>query len=252
MRIPHALLLTLAALPAVGCRAWTPGGVPPDTAVAPAVDLTDAQKTDVRLSLARSLEGRGEWDAAAEAYAATLAGHPEHAHALHRLAVVRVRQGRPDEADDLFRRALAANPGDADLFADLGYCDLLCGRDAAAERNLRQAIALRPGHAAAHGNLALLLASRGEPGEALAEFRAAGATGPAAHGDLAVTLATAGRPDAAREHLALAVALADGTDGADGADDPRLRELDAVLARVAPEPPGRAEILPAAAEVPAP
>ena len=247
--------LAAAALAAAlaGCRALPDGGSLADSltlpaGAAPAADLTGEQKIDVQLSLARALEGRRDWDAAAEAYAAALTECPNHPHALHRLAVVRAAQGRTDEAEDLFGKALAAKPGDADLFADLGYLELLRGRPAAAERNLRQALAIRPEHAAARGNLGLALARTGRSDDALAAFRAAGA-GASAGADVAFALAAAGRPDEARARLA---AFAKSPDDAD-----RLRELNALLARVAPTAgggptgEGRAVILPASAEAPA-
>ena len=223
----------------------TPGGPAGATAAA---DLTEEQATDVRLALARSMEAAGQWDAAAEAYQTTLAARPQHAHALHRLAVVRVRQGRPNEAEELFERALEANPGNANLFADVGYLDLLRGRDAAAERNLRQALALAPTHAAARGNLGSALARQGKTDEALAAFRAAGA-GPAARSDLAFALAAAGRADAARDQLALFdLPAAGGDDGAAA----RVRHLAAVLDRaVDPAAAGGSGIVPVSAEVPA-
>ena len=186
----------------------TPGGP------APAADLTDAQRTDVRLSLARAMEQSGEWDAAADAYEAALAGDDGHPHALHRLAVVRCRQGRPAEAAALFERALAANPGNAAVFADLGYLCLLRGDLPAAERNLRQALAVDPTHAAARGNLGLTLARRGETGEALACLRAAGA-GESAPADLAFALAAGGRREEARAAL----------DGLEDAGDAKLAAL---------------------------
>ncbi|MFH5803389.1 tetratricopeptide repeat protein [Alienimonas sp. DA493] len=208
MSVRGVLFLTAcaAALAAAGCRSAAPSASDLASALmtpggsVPAADLTEAQRTDVRLSLARSMEAAGEWNAAAEAYEATLAADPEHAHALHRLAVVRCRQGRPGEAAELFERALKAKPGDPDLFADVGYLDLLRGDLPAAERNLRQALALDPAHAAARGNLGATLARLGETEEALACLKAAGA-GSAAESDLAFALAAGGRPREARRAL---------------------------------------------------
>ena len=235
-------LLIAAGL--TGCRSAVPAANDLAAALttrggpAPAEDLTDAQKTDVRLALARSLERAADWNAAAEAYEATLAADPEHVHALRRLAVVRCRQGRAAEADDLFRRALAANPGSAAVFADLGYLDLLRGRLAAAERNLRQALAVDPTHAAARGNLGLTLARSGREDKALAALRAAGA-GKSSDANLAFALATGGRPDAARTRLAAARSAAP--------DDVRLAALAAALGGLRTDAAAR----PAAAEVPA-
>ena len=234
-------------LACVGCRSGLPqpgdlaAALMTDGGPAPAADLTDAQRTDVRLSLARSMEAAGEWDAAADAYEATLAADPGHAHALHRLAVVRCRQGRPAEAEALFARALAADPGRADLFADLGYLDLIRGRLPAAERNLRQALTIDPAHAAARGNLGLTLARSGRTEEALASLRAAGA-GRAGRADLAFALAAGGKPAEARDQLALAEA-----DPADPAAADRLAALRTVLGGA--DAAGR--VVPASAEVPA-
>ena len=204
--LPAACALLAAAVFA-GCKTAVPAGTDLASALmtpggpVPAADLTDAQRTDVRLSLARAMEQSGEWDAAANAYDAALAEDPRHPHALHRLAVVRCRQGRPAEAAALFERTLEAKPGDAAVFADLGYLCLLRGDLPAAERNLRQALAVRPKtHAAARGNLGLTLARRGETGEALACLKAAGA-GESAPADLAFALAAGGRRDEARAAL---------------------------------------------------
>ena len=217
--LPVACAL-LAAVAFAGCKTAVPAASDLASALmtpggpVPAADLTDAQRTDVRLSLARAMEQSNEWDAAADAYGAALAENDAHPHALHRLAVVRCRQGRPQEAAALFERALAAKPGNAAVFADLGYLCLLRGDLPAAERNLRQALAVDPTHAAARGNLGLTLARRGETGEALACLKAAGA-GESAGADLAFALAAGGRREEARAAL----------DGLEDAGDVKLAAL---------------------------
>ena len=214
----------LAAVAFAGCKTAVPAASDLASALitpggpAPAADLTDAQRADVRLSLARAMEQSNDCNAAADAYEAALAEDHGHPHALHRLAVVRCRQGRPAESAALFERTLVANPGDAAVFADLGYLCLLRGDLPAAERNLRQALAVDPTHAAARGNLGLTLARRGETGEALACLRAAGA-GESAGADLAFALAPGGRREEARAAL----------DGLEDAGDLKLAALRSAL-----------------------
>ncbi|WP_322047025.1 tetratricopeptide repeat protein [Paraburkholderia sp. J67] len=146
----------------------------PDIALLPAA--TDELSAPETLALANRLLAAGRADDATLCYEHLLAREPQHAGALHRLALVRLRAGRVDDALDYLDRAIQAAPAHAELWEHRGLM-------AATRREYVIA------EAAYHRALTL-----------------AGAT-PTLHRNLADVLKLAGRCDEAREHYTKALAL---------------------------------------------
>ena len=224
--IAMAVVLLTAAGLTTGCQLTEDAeGVSLNHAPDP-TQLEPAQVSDVQLAFARTLENKGNKAEAAAVYARILQTQPEHAKALHRLAILRDQEGRFQESEKLFQQALKQDPGRPDIFCDIGYSYYLQHRWSEAEINLRQAIALSPDHRRAHNHLGLVLGHAGRSEEALAEFHRAGCTTAQAHANLAFTLSLERRLEEARQQYRLAQ-LAD-PKSEDIAS--RLRELDALAA----------------------
>jgi Tfp pilus assembly protein PilF len=167
--------------------------------------LNDRQVADVQLSLARSLEQRGEIEPALKAYRQAAEKDPRRAIAHWRMAVLLDRQGKSTESEPLYRQALKLESKNPDLLCDFGYSLSLQRRWAEAEEHLRQAIALKPKHPRAHNNLGLVLAHTEQTAEALVEFRKAGCNESDAHNNLAFSLLLNRRWEDARKHYELAL-----------------------------------------------
>ncbi|MBS0265739.1 MAG: tetratricopeptide repeat protein [Planctomycetes bacterium] len=168
--------------------------------------LTPRQAADAKISLARSLEQRGETDRALEAYREILDKDSKQWAACWRLAVLSDRRGNIQESEGYYRRALKAESKNADLQCDYGYSLYLQRRWAESEEHLRQAIALKSSHRRAHNNLGMLLAQTERYQESLAEFRKSGCAEAEAEANLAFVLTLNRRWDEAREHYQLALA----------------------------------------------
>ncbi len=167
--------------------------------------LNDRQVADVQLSLARSLELRGELEPALNAYRQVIEKDPHRAAAYWRMAVLQDRQGRVEESEALYREALKLDPKCPDLLCDYGYSLYLQRRWAESEERLRQAVALKPKHLRAHNHLGLVLAQTERADEALAEFRKAGCDVTEAHSNLAFVMTLNRRWEDARSHYELAL-----------------------------------------------
>src|SRR5262249_25635958 len=173
----------------------------------PTPKLNAGQTADVKIAYARSLEERGEYDAAEATYMEALKLNPQRADAQVHLAGLRDRKGKFAESAELYRKALALKPGNADIYCNLGYSYYLQRRFTEAETNLRQTLALRPDHRAAHNNLGLVLAQTDRSDEALAEFHRAGLTEADARNNLAYGLTLHHRWAEAREQYAIALRM---------------------------------------------
>ena len=192
--------------------------------------LNERQVADVQLSLARSLELRGEIEPALNAYRQAVEKDPRRATGYWRMAILQDRQGKVEESDSLYRQALTRDSKNPDLLCDYGYSLYLQRRWAEAEERLRQAIEINPKHSRAHNHLGLVLAQAECTSEALAEFRKAGCNAADARSNLAFVMTLNHRWDDAREQYELALdANPDSAAAQSG-----LENLEAVVAKASP------------------
>ena len=126
-----------------GCYSAGRNFTPPPPAE-PTPKLNTAQKADIQVALAQSLEKTGTPQQASAAYEEALKRDPTRADAYDRLAVIHGRQGQWEQALEFHKKALAAQPGNADFHCNLGYCYYLQRRLDEAEASLRKALELAP------------------------------------------------------------------------------------------------------------
>lgn len=107
-----------------------------------------------------------------------LAARPDHAEALHVLAVATARSAGPQAGIPLFERAIAIDKDNPAVHANLGAALQGAGRVREAAAAFRRAIELQPDFAQAHFNLGAALQALGRPDEAAAAYRAALAVRP--------------------------------------------------------------------------
>jgi Tfp pilus assembly protein PilF len=201
-----AVLACLAC--GVGCRLpdFLRFGRPAETPVEESIPrLSKRQVANVQLSVAQSLEQKGEVNAALDAYQEVAAKSPHRATAYWRMAVLHDRLGNVQESEKLYRQALKAEPTNADIHCDFGYSLYLQRRWAEAEDQLRQTVALNAAHRRGHNNLGLLLAQTERLDEALTDFHYAGCPEAEARTNLAFVLTLNRRWDEARAQYQLAL-----------------------------------------------
>ncbi len=163
--------------------------------------------------IARAYENylSGDLAAARTAYEQALRRNPRQADALHGLAAISLREGRPEAADAYHARALEADPTDA--YALAGLVALRGQTDPTlAESRLKTTLSTQPGAHSAHFALGNLYAKQGRWGEAQqAYFRAH--TGDADNPDysfnLAVSLDQLRQPKLALQHYQQALVAAE-------------------------------------------
>ena len=152
------------------------------------------------LAPALRLHQAGRLDEAEALYRSALDHHPDHAEALHLLAVIRQQRGDEAAAADLFRRSLDLIPDWPASHLGLGTALSGSGDRAGAALALRTAVALAPGLAAAHFALGGLHAEDSDLAGAVACYRRAAAARPdlaSARYRLGDALARLGRGDQA-------------------------------------------------------
>jgi Flp pilus assembly protein TadD len=169
--------------------------------------LQPAQKADIQIALARTLERQGRIDEAKKVYLEAIKTNPERADAHHLMGLLHARNGDCQTAEQYYQKANQLDPENAELYCDLGYCFYLQQRWDEAESNLRRAVALAPDSRRARNNLGLLLARTGREQEAFGEFAKAGCSEAEAHTNLAFALSLAERRDVAEAHFQRAVDL---------------------------------------------
>lgn len=192
--------------------------------------LNTAQRADIQLAMARSMERQKDTTRTMAAYQDVLKLQPNHPVATHRLAVLHDSLGNYKVSGQLFRRALQLSPGNAAIFGDLGYSMYLQDRWGEAEMNLRQAIALNPRDRRTHNNLGLVLAHVGDSNASLGEFRRAGCTATDAHMNLAYVQTLYQNWPQARRNYRLALKADPSSDKAKN----RLAKLETLIAKVDP------------------
>jgi len=192
--------------------------------------LSGRQVADVQLTLARSLEHRGEMEQAIDAYQIAVEKDPKRATGYWRMAILQDRLGKIEESKAMYQAALKRDSKNSDLLCDYGYSLYLQRRWAESEQQLKQAIVLNPRHLRAHNHLGLVLAQTEQSEAALAEFRKAGCDSAEARINLALVMTLNHRWDEAREQYELA--LDANPDSATA--QPGLENLEAVLAKTEP------------------
>jgi len=120
----------------------------------------------------------GRLEIAEEIYRRVLETAPQHADALHMLAVLASRRGDHGDALSLFEQAAALKPGDGRILNNLGAAYRATGQLAEAETCYRKALDRNPDSLRARVNLANALAARDDSDGALREYRTALAQNP--------------------------------------------------------------------------
>lgn len=146
-----------------------------------AIALTDEASVSGTLALADQHFEHGRSREALAAYEAALACDPQHAHALHRVALVHFRDGDSERAREFLDRAIHAAPERADLWEHRGLLAALARELVPAEAFYRRALALGGGTATLHRNLADVFKLAGRTGEAREHYEAALVCDPTLH-----------------------------------------------------------------------
>ncbi|MDB5391032.1 MAG: repeat-containing protein [Planctomycetaceae bacterium] len=169
-------------------------------------ELSPAVASNACVATAKALAKNGyETDAIAE-YEHARELNPEVTGISRYLAVLYGRQHNRQKALTEFQLALKEHPKDADLLNDFGYFHLEQEEWSLAETQLNKALTLAPKHERARINLGLALAYQGRVEESLAAFKPAIGEA-AAHSNLAMILAQQGKADAARREFQRAAEL---------------------------------------------
>lgn len=157
---------------------------------------------------------RGGRIAEAEAiYRRILAADPDHADALHYLAVIEMEAGHLDAAEAGLHRAVALKPKEPSAHVNLGHLLTRIGRSDEAVNAFRAALALDPFRVSAVIGLGTILREIGRHDEAVRTARKAVAIEPRnalACALLGAALEDSGQSEAAIEWLERAVALQPG------------------------------------------
>jgi Tfp pilus assembly protein PilF len=225
-----ALALTGVVVLAVGCH--FPGFRSAGREPAPERDrsISGRQVADVQLSLARTLERRGDMEPALAAYRQAIEKDPRRSTGYWRMAIIQDRRGNTIESEGHYQQALKLDAKNPDLLCDYGYSLYLQRRWAESEENLRRAITLKPQHQRAHNNLGLLLAQGERNDDALTEFRKAGCDIAEARCNLAFVMALNRRFEGARQFYELALDANPESSAAKSG----LETLESVIAKASP------------------
>ncbi len=130
----------------------------------------DAGDTRALFALGNTARALGMAEAAREFYARVLALEPDRLEALVNLGNLLRESGDPQAAVALLEPALANTPDAPELWLALGSAHRALDRLDVAELHFREALARHPDYPAALGNLADVLADRGQLDEALALY----------------------------------------------------------------------------------
>ncbi len=121
---------------------------------------------DEGYKLARQLMKVGKMAEAKSIFKKILRVEPEHAEALHYLAVLYFQQGKKDEALSMARRAVALEPENVLFHANLGVMFQQSGMFYEAEAAQRRVLDLQPGDANAYYHLGLVFQLQDRDNEA--------------------------------------------------------------------------------------
>ena len=221
LRCLTSILLMVAI--ASGCATIRPG----DVSDLVREDSAKKKPLESQLAMARLCERRGENDQARAMYEKVLRESPQQPEALHRLAVVCVRENQRADAHKYFDEA-ARITNSAELNNDRGYLLLLEGNYAAAEKDFRQATELKPSLTAAWTNLGLAIGYQDRYDEAFAIFLRATNSAAEAHCNLGFVFAQQSKLAEAQKHYRLALV-----------ENPNLKIAAEALLQVSANMPGQ-------------
>jgi tetratricopeptide (TPR) repeat protein len=165
------------------------------------------------LQEAVTLHRQGQLRNAEKIYARVLKAAPDNFDALNLLGGVKLQQGYPGEAERLFRAAAKANPGAPQAWSHLGQALHAQKRATEALECLDKARMLAPDDVNILNQHANVLLSLGQPGDALAEFKAVLGRMPQhveARINCGLAQAAFGSPELALAEFDTALALAPG------------------------------------------
>jgi protein O-mannosyl-transferase len=134
------------------------------------VNLSPGNNTAVN-NLANEFVKQGRYGAASELYQKVIQRAPEFWLAQYNLGVCDYKMGYYEDALSSLSRAAALEPSEADIFVYAGLSLFRLNRLPEAASSLRGAIALRPDGPGYHLALGIVLKTRGERDQALAEFK---------------------------------------------------------------------------------
>ena len=124
--------------------------------------------TESRFRAGVALHREGDWQRAADAYAAVLASEPAHAGALSMSGALALQAGQPETAIEILTRAAEITPADPAIHFHLGLATQQLGSNELARQCYETAIALRADYREAIENLAVVLGDLGDTQGALA------------------------------------------------------------------------------------
>jgi tetratricopeptide (TPR) repeat protein len=148
----------------------------------PRVAAPPAQDYRQKLQVAADHAQAGRYAQAQDLYGQVLEGKPSDVAALHGLAGVRGKLGKPQEAISLLRRALAVDERRVEVHVALCSWLLAVGNVEEAEPGVRRALRLDPNNGPAHRQLAECYQSRHRLDDAITEAKKAASIDPSSAG----------------------------------------------------------------------
>jgi len=151
-----------------------------------------------KFALAIQLKKAGRLSEAEGLCREILAKHPNHADALHQLALIAIQENQIEKALEFIRQAIAINPREVVYQINLGNMLSSLGRYLEAMNAYQAAVQLKPEIPEAHYNLGLSLYNQGHTAAAIAAYREAIRLKPdyaLAYNNLGVALTSQGEFD---------------------------------------------------------
>jgi Flp pilus assembly protein TadD len=159
------------------------------------------------------LFGKGQYQAAADAFREAIIRGPRTPKPNYNLASALIRMGRLDEAAEQLEITLRRAPANHLAHNNLALVRLLQGRLEDAEKHFRSAIRIKPDYTNAYSNLGALMRRQGKLEEAIAYLETAIELDPGyaeAYNNLGYTLKQQGKLKTAVAHFEKALDLAPG------------------------------------------
>jgi len=154
---------------------------------------------EMLFGIGRMAERNGKTDKAIEAFQSILAEHPNHANAMHRMGVIKAKQGLIKESIAWLEKASQLEAPSAELIGDMGYVLYLDGDLPAAKMMLENGLQKNPDDARMTNNLAIVTGVMEQYDESMNLFRQHG-TEAEALAAIAYIQTQGGHVDAARQN----------------------------------------------------